>query len=199
MASPQERVPRRCLIRAYRRTAGMWRTRPANILMLVDIAPQWPSDGRHDDATDDDCDGQPAPHAHGHRCGDEESGAPYDPSADKLSTLWSVYPDDDADENTWKIGLGRIRRRRGDQPLRRLLVGAGLPSHHLRDVQRGTRADVVHQRPGEPADAGLRPSIRACAHQQRRCAPDAGGARVRRARRVCGTGHPADLLEPQGL
>ena len=31
MASPQERVPRRCLIRAYRRTAGMWRTRPANI------------------------------------------------------------------------------------------------------------------------------------------------------------------------
>lgn len=30
-ASPQERVPRRCLIRAYRRTAGMWRTRPANI------------------------------------------------------------------------------------------------------------------------------------------------------------------------
>ena len=77
-------------------------------LMLVDIAPQWPSDSRHDDATDDDCDGQPAPHAHGHRCGDEESGAPYDPSADKLSTLWSVYPDDDADENTWKIGLAEF-------------------------------------------------------------------------------------------
>lgn len=48
-------------------------------LMLVDIAPQWPSDSRHDDATDDDCDGQPAPHAHGHRCGDEESGAPLRP------------------------------------------------------------------------------------------------------------------------
>lgn len=77
-------------------------------LMLVDIAPQWPSDSRRDDATDDDCDGQPAPHAHGHRCGDEESGAPYDPSADKLSTLWSVYPDDDADENTWKIGLAEF-------------------------------------------------------------------------------------------
>ncbi len=103
-------------------------------LMLVDIAPQWPSDSRHDDATDDDCDGQPAPHP---PCGDEESGAPLRPlaisSARCGACIRTMTPTRTRGRSVWP----------NSSPARRWTVttasgGGRTPSHHLRDVQRGT-------------------------------------------------------------
>ncbi|RSX52220.1 Xaa-Pro dipeptidase [Bifidobacterium goeldii] len=82
-------------------------------LMLVDIAQEWPDDTAAENTAEHAVaaasEEASVAHAHGHRCGDEEAAAtPYNPAADRLSTLWSVYPDDATSEQTWKIGLAEF-------------------------------------------------------------------------------------------
>lgn len=82
-------------------------------LILVDIAEQWPSESSESgeiDACHESCshvDTDSAAHSHC-CCGEEENVTPYDLAVDHLSTLWSVYPNDENGEHTWKIGLAEF-------------------------------------------------------------------------------------------